>query len=166
MPNTEIMQVSAADDLAIKAAILVLETKLPSYMAALTDSQRKGGVKMGDKSIAFVDKGGVYGKQFAVEMPASIKIVDLADNVAVVNVFSAYAKPLASLLRGIEDTMLVAGTVAMEESLNVYAAIKQAAHNGVPGAQAAYNDMKVRFGKTTKKKVVAAIPKPPTSTTP
>ena len=53
----------------------------------------------------------------------------------------------------------------MEESLNVYSAIKQAAHNGVPGAQVAYNDMKERFTKTTKKKVVAVVT-PPTTTTP
>ena len=165
MPNQEITKVSTADDATIKAAILVIETTLIPYLIALTDSQRKGGVKMGDKSIAFVDKGGVYGNQFSDEMPASIKVVDLANNVAVVNVLSAYAKPLATILRGVEDTMLSAGTVAMEESLNVYSAIKQAAHNGVPGAQVAYNDMKERFTKTTKKKVVAVVT-PPTTTTP
>ena len=164
MPNQEMIKVTTADDATIKAAILLIETTLTPYLVALTDSQRKGGVKMGDKSIAFVDKGGIYGQQFVEEMPASIKTVNLSNNVAVVNVLSAYAKPMATILRGVEDTMLVAGSVAMEESLNVYAAIKQAAHNGVPGAQAAYNDMKERFSKTTKKKVVAVVTTPSTTT--
>ncbi len=166
MPNQEIIQVSSADDATIKAAILLIETTLTPYLHALTDSQRKGGVKMGDRSIAFVDKGDTYGKQFAPEMPASIKVADLSIHVNVVNMLSGYAKPLATILRGTEDTMMIAGKVAMETSLNVYAAIKQAAHNGVPGTQAAFNDMKERFpGGSHKKKTTVTPPIVPTTPT-
>ena len=50
------------------------------------------------------------------------------------------------------------GTEAMEGSVAVYASVKMAAHNNVPGAQAAYNDMKERFPGRSKK---TDLPLPP-----
>lgn len=159
------IKISAADDTAIKAAIVVIQTKLTPYLMALTDKERRGGFRMGDKSIAFVEKGGSYGNQFAAEMPASIKLADLATDVTAVSLLNSYAKPLTTLLRGVEDTVLIAGTDAMEASVHVYSAIKLASVNGVPGAQAAYNDMKERFPGAHKKVVTPVTPVTPPVTT-
>lgn len=158
MHNIADIKISTADDTAIKAAIVVIQTRLTPYLLALTDSERRGGFRMGDKSIAFVEKGGTYGNQFSAEMPSSIKLADLATDVTAVNLLNSYAKPLTTLLRGVEDTVLIAGTEAMEATVHVYSAIKLAAHNGVPGAQAAYNDMKERFPGTHKKVVTPVTP--------
>ena len=152
MNNVINVQISAADDTAIKAAIQTIVTKATPYLHALTDEERVGGLKMGDKSVAFVQKGATYGLQFAAEMPASIKVADLAIDSNVVTVLNSYIKPIATLLRGLEDTAMLAGGEAMESSVGVYSAIKLAAHNNVPGAQEAYNDMRERFPGAPRKK--------------
>lgn len=153
MNNNINVQIIAADDTAIKAAVAIIVAKLTPYLKALTNDEREGGFKMGDKSVAFVGKASIYAAQFPAEMPASISVANLNVDVAAVNMLNAYLKPLSTLVRGVEDTMILAGEEAMEASVAVYAAIKLAAHNNVPGAQEAYNDMKERFParKNTKK---------------
>lgn len=152
MNNIINIQISAADDTAITTAIATIVAKLTPYLHALTDEERRGGFKMGDKSVAFVNKGSAYGTQFATEMPASVKVADLNTDVIAVNKLNSYFKPLSTLMRGVEDTMMLAGGEAMEQSVMVYAAIKMAAHNNSVGAQEAYNDMKERFPGAPSKK--------------
>lgn len=153
MNNNINVQINAADDTAIKTSIATALSKATPYLKALTDEERRGGFKMGDKSVAFVSKAAIYAAQFSAEMPASISLANLNVDVIAINTLNSYLKPLTTLVRGIEDTMILAGQEAMEASVSVYAAIKLAAHNKVPGAQEAYNDMKERFpGRASVKK--------------
>ena len=61
----------------------------------------------------------------------------------------------AWVLKGFPSTVMVAGSEAYTNSLTVYANIKFLAKNKQPGAQAAYDDLSVRFagqGPSAKKK--------------
>lgn len=107
MDNVNNVQITAADDAAIKAAIQTIVTKATPYLHALTDDERIGGFKMGDKSVDFVQKGATYGVQFAAEMPASIKVADLTVDANAVTMLNNYIKPIATLLRGLEDTAML-----------------------------------------------------------
>jgi len=59
---------------------------------------------------------------------------------------------LSLINRMMEDTIMLAGSEALEASLVVYTSIKIAAKNNVGGAQEAFNDMKVRYSRSGRPK--------------
>lgn len=158
MQNNIALQISAADDTAIKAAIETLVTKLQPYLLTLTDHERKGGIKMGARDIGFIQKASSYGTQYQTQLPAFISLSNLKQDVEAVTKLQEYIQPLATLMRSLEDSTMVAGSEAMEASLLVYAAIKACAANNINGAPEAANDMKERFpGKPRKQTTVPKV---------
>lgn len=153
MENKINLQIATADDAAIVAAIQTLVNKLQPYLLTLTDEERKGGIKMGTKDIGFIDKGSSYGTQFNSIIPPYISVANLNIDVAAVNKLTNYLRPIATLVRSLEDSIMISGSEAMEAALLVYGALKNAAHNNVNGTQEAVNDMAQRFpGKVKKAK--------------
>lgn len=153
MQNRINIQISAADDTAITTAVNTLVSKLSPYLQTLTDEERKGGLKMGVKDVSFIDKGSSYGNQFNTVIPPYVSLSNLAIDVAAVNKLNSYLRPIATLVRSMEDSIMISGSEAMEAALLVYSALKGAAHNNVNGTQEAVNDMAERFpGKVRKPK--------------
>lgn len=157
MQNKIALQITAADDAAITAAINTIITKLQPYLHTLTDEERKGGIKMGAKDLSFIQKASAYGNQYSTQMPAFISLANLKEDVDAVNKLADYLRPLATLQRSLEDTTMVAGSEAMEAALLVYAAIKACAANNIDGAPEAANDMKERFSGRSRRQTT---PKP------
>ncbi|MFY8127552.1 MAG: hypothetical protein ACOVMM_04185 [Chitinophagaceae bacterium] len=157
MQNKVSINITAADDAAIVAAINTLVSKLQPYLSTLTDEERKGGLKMGARDVSFIQKADAYGAQYSTQIPAFISLPNLKEDVGAINKLNEYLRPLATLQRSVEDTIMLAGSEAMEAALLVYAAIKTCAANNIDGAPEAANDMKERFpGKPRK----VAVPKP------
>ncbi len=154
MKNVVNLEISNADQDAIKAAIQTITGILTPHLHALTDNERKGGIKMGDKSVAFVEKAMLYGSQFSTQLPAYIDIKALKSDVEAVALLNSYAMSLATVLRGIEDTIILAGGEAMEASNGIYASLKMASQNNISGTQEAYNDMKQRYSSKGRKEKV------------
>lgn len=155
MQNRVSIQITAADDAAIVAAINTLVAKLQPYLTTLTDEERKGGLKMGARDVSFIQKADAYGAQYSTQIPAFVSLPNLKEDVVVVNKLSDYLRPLATLHRSMEDTIMLAGSEAMEAALLVYAAIKTCAANNIDGAPEAANDMKERFPGKPRRQVVA-----------
>lgn len=145
MQNKIALQINAADEAAITAAINTLVTKLQPHLLTLTDDERKGGLKMGARDVSFIQKAEDYGNQYSTQIPAFISLSNLKQDVDAVKKLSEFLRPLATLMRSLEDTTMVAGSEAMEASLLVYAAIKTCAANNIDGAPQAANDMQERF---------------------
>jgi hypothetical protein len=60
---------------------------------------------------------------------------------------------LQQLLQGVDDTVMIAGSEAYNQSLVFYNAVKEAARQDIPGAKAIYDDLKTRFpGRPSSKK--------------
>lgn len=157
MQNKVSINITAADDAAIVAAINTLVSKLQPYLSTLTDEERKGGLKMGARDVSFIQKADAYGAQYSTQIPAFISLPNLKEDVGAINKLNEYLRPLATLQRSVEDTIMLAGSEAMEAALLVYAAIKTCAANNIDGAPEAANDMKEHFpGKPRK----VAVPKP------
>lgn len=140
----------------IAAAINTLQTNLVPLLKALTDEERRGLLKMGDKSIAFVQKANIYADKYSDQLPGFLDVAELKKDVDAVTLLNDYCKELSLITRMMEDTIMLAGSEALEASLVVYNTIKIAAKNNVGGAQEAVNDMKERYaaqGRTKVKKV-------------
>lgn len=144
MENRISVTINATAEQAILAAIATIETNLP-YVVNLSADERQYLPKMGDKSIAFVNKALEYAKQNPSVVPSFLDLVELEKDVTAVTALSKVVYPLRQLLEKLDDTVLLSGSEAYTEALVFYTALKGAAKAGVPGMKTVYDDMQARF---------------------
>ncbi len=145
MKNTVNFSISIQDQTDIMAAINTLQTKLNPSLVALTELERRQLLKMGDKSLAFVSKAHSYADLYKDQMPAFISFDDFNKDYELIQVISEYNKLLKAITTALDDTLMQAGSEAMESANLIYSAIKFAARNNVNGAREAYDDMRARY---------------------
>ncbi|MGM9477774.1 hypothetical protein ACS5PU_15185 [Pedobacter sp. GSP4] len=147
--STEITTEQAA---AIAAAFEQLKTALaPVLTISLTAEERVSTLKMGDKTIAFVNKTLEYVAQNPALVPVYIDLNEAKkDNKLASDIYAIYQQ-LSTLLRAMEDTGMVAGSEAYEAALVIYHSIKGASRSNIPGTQAMHDDLKQRFPSRGKK---------------
>jgi GrpB-like predicted nucleotidyltransferase (UPF0157 family) len=131
----------------IDAAIAILAP----YLLSLTPEERQGLPKMGNKTLSFVEKAQDYAHRYPELCPSYLNLVafdvDMADATGL-RTLHISAKQLSD---NIDDTMMVAGSEAYQESLMFYNAVKFAAAQNIPGAKEVYNDLKARFPRVKRK---------------
>jgi hypothetical protein len=128
-----------------------INNMLPVHLT-LTDDERQGGFKLGDKGIGFLEKGKDYMKQAPQFSPGYLDMDEtLRDaNFSVkMNTVSRKIKVLQTL---VEDLVTIAGMEALAGILSYYRSVKNAAKDGVPGAKPIYEDLKKRFPGPTGEK--------------
>jgi hypothetical protein len=112
---------------------------------SLTPDDRQKLLKMGDKSLAFVEKTGELAASNPQFAPSYFNLdefnIDLADAVNLRTV----ANRLQQLSREVDDTAMLAGSEAFTQALSYYNSVKQAARDNIPGAQALFDELKKRF---------------------
>lgn len=128
-----------------------LNTLLAPYMQALTADQRHGILKMGPKTIDFVNKAFDYAGSYPQFAPQFMNRKELGDDVTVVDGLTQIEQPVVNLATQLDDTIMMAGSEAYVAALMYYNSVKAAAKNNVPGAKAIYDDLKIRFERAHKK---------------
>ena len=121
------------------------------YIAALTPAERQELPKMGEKTLAFVEKAHQYAQQNPVIRPPYLDMdafdIDFAD--------AHDLWPLQLLARqfdeAIADTVMLAGSEAYQAALLFYSAAKTAAAQNIPGAKALHEDLRTRFPGARRK---------------
>jgi hypothetical protein len=121
------------------------------YVTPLTPTERHAMLKMGEKTLSFVEKSHEFAAQNPNLVPPFLDIsefdIDFAD-----------ARNLWTLLllanqlhENVDDTAMVAGSEAYQAALIFYNSVKMAAGQDIPGAKAVYEELKKRFpGKKRK----------------
>lgn len=132
---------------AIQTLVSVLEPKL----ITLTPEERKEMPKMGDKTVAFVEKAIEYAQEYPQYMPAFIDVPEAALDFNAVKDIRGLFNQLHRLTSELDDSMILAGSEAYSSTLSVYKVLKNAAAMGQPGAEDAARDLANRFprGKRT-----------------
>ena len=119
--------------------------ELRPYLLPLTPEERATMLKMGAKTVEFVQKAYEYAVQNPSFVPVFLDMKDFAADAAAVSGLS----PLHLLLDGValdtDSTMMLAGSDAFAAALVLYNNIKFLAKNKQPGAQAAYDELSKRF---------------------
>ena len=133
------------------AAIAELNHLFPN-MAILTPEQRHLLPKMGDKSIAFVEKTIDYASQNPTILPSFIDLAELKKDLDTVKKLNTVLAALKTFYDMLDDSALAAGSDAYTNSLAIYQSTKYGAKLNVPGAKGAYEDLKKRFPSTAKPK--------------
>lgn len=145
-------EITTGQSAAISAAIEALKAALaPVLVISLSAEERISTLKMGDRTLAFVEKTLEYATQNPTLVPGYIDLSEAKkDNELAANIYTIYQQ-LSTILRGIEDTGLVAGSEAYEAALIIYHSIKGASRSNVPGTQAMHDDLKQRFPRSGKR---------------
>lgn len=153
MPNENNINIEIpAEDLKkMLEAVNTLKTLTEKYLIALTPTERKGKLKMGDKSIPFVEKVLEYTKSNPKFIAEFMDVKALENDFKAVLELSNLLRPIDQLASGFNDTILLAGGEALSNALIYYNTVKQAAKNNVPGAKVIYEDLKKRYEKTKAK---------------
>jgi hypothetical protein len=142
---------SQADIDAIKAAADVITSKLP-FAVVLEDAEKQSLVKLGSKSLDFVEDANRATKNFPQVFPSSFNTVEFDKDTALFKAMSNVKIIIEALAKKIEDTHMAVGSEAMVTSFEVYALIG-AQKDRVPGLKAVWEKMRERFaGQTGSRK--------------
>ncbi|MBD2716504.1 hypothetical protein KBK19_15790 [Microvirga sp. STR05] len=136
-------------------AIALIKEEMTPYLHPLTPDERQGIVKMGDRSLGFMTKIDEYGTATPGFVPSFVDFKEMKLDIKATNDLASFFRPLQQLSTDIESTMMQTGGEAYTDALVVYRNIQSAAKANMPGAQAAYEELKGRFAKQPKKEAAS-----------
>lgn len=122
----------------------IIRENLPQLIS-LSPDERHALPKMGNKTVAFVNKALEYGKQNPKVLPAFLNMEEFAKDVEAVNKLFLVIAPIAKLNEELDDTILLAGSEAYAAALVVYKALKAANDAGETGLKNICDDLAARF---------------------
>lgn len=128
---------------AVKAGLASLGSIL-DFAVPLTGADRVALLKLGDKSVAFVNKSLEAAKAHPGSIPPAVKVDELERDVKLYDQLNEIARRLATLQRAVEDTAMVAGSEAYQAALQVYGFL-QAGVKFEPGLGEVVNELGRRF---------------------
>lgn len=120
---------------------------LAPYLQGLTAEQRKDIFKMGDKTVATVQKVKSYTGTNPEFAPNYMDQTEFAKDETVVTKLSPLANLALQFATDISDTVMLAGSEALLNALLYYGSVREAASKGVATAKPIYEDLKQRFSK-------------------
>jgi hypothetical protein len=128
---------------------------LAPYLQGLTAEERQSLFKMGNKTLATVQKTKSYVETNPEFVPAYMNKVEFLKDEAVVSQLSPIANLASQLTIDVEDTVMLSGSEALQMAMLYYGQVKEAQSRGIPTAKPIYEDLKERFARGGyKKKVV------------
>lgn len=118
----------------------------------LTGQDRLEMNKLGDKSLAFVEKALEYAANNTALVPSYLDLVEANKDLKLSKDLNNILKQVSTLQRAIEDIAMVAGSEAYDAALVFYASVKGASRVNVPGSQSVFEDLQKRYIAKSKKK--------------
>lgn len=149
--NTKVLPEKEA---AIMAALTTIKTELP-FLIGLTPEERQGQAKMGDKTVAFVDKALDVVARHPEILPGTFDADDFETDVALIHSLKPISNEVRDLLEKLDDTIFQASSEAFGAALKVYQFAKV---NGVEGE---LDDELADMGKRFARKAMPAEPVEP-----
>ena len=128
----------------INKAIATINENLPDLIN-LSAVDRHKLPKMGDKTLAFVNKAFEYANQNPKVVPSFLDLSEFGKDTTAVTNLKKVLIPLEQLSEKLSDTNLLAGSEAYRTALVFYNAVKGAAKAGEPGMKNIYDDLQSRF---------------------
>jgi hypothetical protein len=121
------------------------KTLLAPYLLALTPAERRELPKMGEKTIAFVEKAYDFALQNPALVPPYLDVAAFGADFADAHGLWTLLNTVQQLEEAVDDTEMTAGSEAYQAALVFYKSVKMAAAQDVPGAKAVYEELKTRF---------------------
>jgi hypothetical protein len=142
--------ISAAISATDKEAILqhlndIRQLLQPVLLFNLEPEEKQGLAKMGDKSLAFVEKALDYATKNSELVPAYLNLPEALKDFGLTSNLREFAHELGTLSQAVDDTLMVAGSEAYDAALIFHASVKGASRTDAAGSQAIYEDLVQRF---------------------
>jgi hypothetical protein len=153
------ISLSQADVEAINQAITTLAEKFQPILIALEADDKKNLAKLGEKSVAFVEKTMQYTESNTEFLPAFIDAAEMKKDFTAFNVLNGFLRPLQQITKNLDDTATLCGSEAILASLTYYNSVRQAVKMSVPNASAIYDDLSQRFEAQKARKIKPEAPK-------
>lgn len=136
--------ISSSDLNDVVNAIKTIESKLP-FLIGLTIEQRKSLLKLGDKSIPFVEKVLQYAESNPDLVPPYTDLQELQRDIELTKKLNVILRPLSKITEKVDDSIMAAGSDAFQAALTFYNSARGAADAGVKGSKNIYEDLKERY---------------------
>lgn len=152
MKNSFHLSIPEQEKIEIDQAMVTLKTKLLPHLVNLSKSEKQVLPKLGDKTVAFVNKALMHMEQNPDLVPQYINLEDLKVDMEAVKNLKELQATLNQISDTANDSLMFSGSEAYMAVLTFYHNLKGAAKSNVPGAELIYDDLKVRFpgGKKSK----------------
>lgn len=137
--------IPAAELTNINNLLAQLKTALAPYIHGLTTDEIRGIAKMGDKTVAFVNKIKDYTTTNPEYTPAFMNVADFVIDINAVNGLSSVHRSAQQIADDLSDTMMLSGNEALVAALMYYGNVKFNASQGQASAKTIYEDLKKRF---------------------
>ncbi|MEH2261181.1 hypothetical protein [Nostoc sp.] len=137
----------------IRAALQIVQKKLP-FLITLSTEERRKLVKMGDKSLAFVNNSITAAQSNREILPATFDVEELVQDYQLAAALTELLISMQQLTEQVDDTLMAVGSEAMTSSLTVYDYVKTASKK-TPGLKTVAEQLGERFkaigkGKSAK----------------
>lgn len=130
----------------VKDSIAVIEKTLAHVLTVnLTPEDRSSLLKLGDKTLAFVEKAMELGSLNAHFVPSFIDFPETQKDYKLSRDLFSLLLQLQPLVRGLEDAKMLAGSEAYEVALAIYSTTKLASASSIAGTQAIVNELALRY---------------------
>ncbi|HEY1010399.1 MAG: hypothetical protein ACO1NS_00245 [Daejeonella sp.] len=137
-----------ADKTTVLESLSQVKDKMP-FLINLSVQERRRSRKMGAKSVEYVNLSLQGSQTFGSLIPASVDVTEFSKDVTLVNQLMAIRIEVEALLEGINDTMLAAGSDAMQFADLVYAYLKRGSKSNV-GVKSITADIAKRFVRRSR----------------
>jgi hypothetical protein len=136
----------AGDELQkIKGFITGLQTALAPHVISLSDQERHDILKIGDKSVAFVDKSMDYTVSNPEFVPKNLDVQAMQIDVMAINQLYPLLKQLTQITTNLSDTVMLSGSEAFKGALLYYGGVQMGMKTNEPNAKAIYEDLSQRY---------------------
>ena len=134
-----------ADLAEIISAISVLKTKLLPALKVLKPEEKGELAKMGDKTMAFVQKSLEHCTANPELTPPFVDVGEFTTDVRAVETLRTIHAPMAQITEALNDTMTLAGSDAYSAALMFYNSVQLARKSNIAKAGTIFDDLSARF---------------------
>jgi hypothetical protein len=135
---------SVPDLEAITQAVEAIQARLP-FLVNLTPEERQAYARLGDRSLAFVEKALAYARENPGLVPPYLNVAEFERDMALIGQLQSIARPLRSLVEALEDTLMLGGSESYSAALTFYASVRTAQRLNVAGTKTIYEALRARF---------------------
>ena len=128
--------------------INAIKAALP-FLINLTNEERRSFLKVGDKSLAFVNKALEYATAHPNLVPPYLNVSEFQKDHNLREQLLHILRELNTLVEAVDDTVMALGKEEFEQALIFYNSVKQATKGNVPGTDSIYEDLANRFPRGT-----------------
>jgi hypothetical protein len=145
MENRISIEIPAKVTAEVLAKFREIETLLKPYTMMVPEEEKNSLLKLGDKTLPFVNKTVGYMDTASEYSPSYLDTAEFKRDNRALQALDQMYQPAVQVLKMIEDTRALAGNDAYSAALVYYNAIKQASLNGITKAKVIYEDLSQRF---------------------